>query len=151
MDFYESIFQYDLKVQNKITERLNSFLKSINLLKKVSSMNKSNIEDFKYRNITSVIEEINSSNIFKNKLLNNQKNNLIQRLKKNNKNKKNTKFYIYAKDLSQDSQNLDIIEIQSTLSKKELPNESNVPKDKTKLDLENCFHQKSINYKKNKK
>ena len=36
MDFYDSLFQYDLEVQNKLTERINSFIKSINVMKNES-------------------------------------------------------------------------------------------------------------------
>ena len=33
MDFYDSIFQYDLEIENKIMKRLDKFLKLVNILK----------------------------------------------------------------------------------------------------------------------
>ena len=142
MDFYDSIFQYDLEVQNKITERLNSFFKSINLLKNESLINQPNNKESKYKHIQYVINEINSSNKFKTKLLLNQKKQLLLRMNNKNKNKINSKYYIYAKDMNKDNQKMDIIQIENTLNKKE----SNSDKYKQELELDDCFNQKKIYY-----
>ena len=104
MDFYDSIFQYDLEVQNKLTERLNTFFKSINLLKNESLINHPNNTESKYKHIHDIINEMNSSNKFKSKLLLNQKKQLLLRMNNKNKNKLNSKYYIYAKDMNKDNQ-----------------------------------------------
>ena len=137
MDFYDSLFQYDLEVQNKLTERLNSFIKSINLLRNESQLNFPNNKNNKYKHINTLIEEINSSNKFKNKLLLNQKKNLL--FKMNNKNKINSKYYIYAKDMNQNNQKMDIIEIQNGINKEPL-----ISRIKPQLELSKCFKQNSI-------
>ena len=137
MDFYDSLFQYDLEVQNKLTERLNLFIKSINLLRNESQLNLSNNQNSKYKHINTLIEEINSSNKFKNKLLLNQKRNLL--FKMNNKNKINSKYYIYAKDMNQDNQKMDIIEIENGANKQPL-----ISRVKPQLELSKCFKQNSI-------
>ena len=137
MDFYDSLFQYDLEVQNKLTERLNSFIKSINLLRNESQLNLSNIKNNKYKHINTLIEEINSSNKFKNKLLVNQKKNLL--FKMNNKNKINSKYYIYAKDMNKDNQKMDIIEIENGTNREPL-----MPRVKPQLELSKCFKQNTI-------
>lgn len=137
MDFYDSLFQYDLEVQNKLTERLNSFIKSINLLRNESQLNLSNIKNNKYKHINTLIEEINSSNKFKNKLLLNQKKNLL--FKMNNKNKINSKYYIYAKDMNKDNQKMDIIEIENGTNREPL-----MPRVKPQLELSKCFKQNTI-------
>ena len=137
MDFYDSLFQYDLEVQNKLTERLNLFIKSINLLRNESQLNLSNHQNSKYKHINTLIEEINSSNKFKNKLLLNQKRNLL--FKMNNKNKINSKYYIYAKDMNQDNQKIDIIEIENGANKQPL-----ISRVKPQLELSKCFKQNSI-------
>ena len=137
MDFYDSLFQYDLEVQNKLTERLNLFIKSINLLRNESQLNLSNHQNSKYKHINTLIEEINSSNKFKNKLLLNQKRNLL--FKMNNKNKINSKYYIYAKDMNQDNQKMDIIEIENGANKQPL-----ISRVKPQLELSKCFKQNSI-------
>ena len=142
MDFYDSIFQYDLEVQNKITERLNSFFKSINLLKNESLINQPNNKESKYKNIQYVINEINSSDKFKSKLILNQKKQLLLRMNNKNKSKINSKYYIYAKDMNKDNQKMDIIQIENTLNKKE----SNSDKFKQELELDDCFNQKKIYY-----
>ena len=142
MDFYDSIFQYDLEVQNKLTERLNSFFKSINLLKNESLINQPNNKESKYKHIQYVINEINSSNKFKTKLLLNQKKQLLLRMNNKNKNKINSKYYIYAKDMNKDNQKMDIIQIENTLNKKE----SNSDKFKQELEFEGLFNQKKIYY-----
>ena len=67
MDFYDSIFQYDLEIENKITKRLDKFLKLVNTLKNENPLNISNSGDFKYNHITNIFEEIKTSNKFKNK------------------------------------------------------------------------------------
>ena len=142
MDFYDSIFQYDLEVQNKLTERLNTFFKSINLLKNESLINHPNNTESKYKHIHDIINEMNSSNKFKSKLLLNQKKQLLLRMNNKNKNKLNSKYYIYAKDMNKDNQKMDIIEIENSLNKKE----SNIDKFKQQLELEKCFNQKTIYY-----
>ena len=75
MDFYDSIYQYDLEMENKITNRLNNFLKYINILKSENPLNISNIGDTKYNHITEILEEIENSSKFKNRLLLNKKKN----------------------------------------------------------------------------
>lgn len=137
MDFYDSLFQYDLEVQNKLTERLNTFIKSINLLRNESQLNLSNNKNIKYKHINTLIEEINSSNKFKNKLLLNQKKNLLFKI--NNKSKINSKYYIYAKDMNQDNQKMDIIEIKNGTNK-----EPFLSRLKPQLELSNCFKQNNI-------
>jgi len=137
MDFYDSLFQYDLEVQNKLTERLNTFIKSISLLRNESQLNLSNNKNSKYNHINTLIEEINSSNKFKNKILINQKKNLL--FKMNNKNKINSKYYIYAKDMNQDNKKMDIIEIENGTNK-----ESLISRIKPQLELSKCFKQNNI-------
>jgi hypothetical protein len=146
MDFYDSIYQYDLEVQNKIEERINLFIKSINLLKNESIIKHPNIKDSKYRHINNLIDEINTSNKFKQKLILNQKRNLLLRM--NNKNKINSKYYIYAKDMNQDNKKMDIIEIENTNNQREFTIESKI-EEQPNLELEKCFNQRKINYDKN--
>ena len=146
MDFYDSIYQYDLEVQNKIEERINSFIKSINLLKNESIIKYPNTKDSKYKHINNLIDEINTSNKFKQKLKSNQKKNLLLRM--NNKNKINSKYYIYAKDMNQDNQKIDIIEIENTLNQRESGIEPK-KEEQPYLELEKCFNQQKINYDKN--
>ena len=141
MDFYDTILQYDFEVQNKISERLNEFLKFINLIKNNYVINQYNNKNSNYKHITNLIEEINDSNKFKKILFLNNKKNILLRM--SNKNKTNTKYYIYAKDSSQDSQRIDINDIENTIYKKE----SNIDlKINSKLKLENFNNQKIINY-----
>ena len=149
MDFYDSIFQYDLEIQNKLTERLNTFFKSINLLKNESLIIQPNNTESKYKHINYVINEINSSQKFKSKLLLNLKKQLLLRMnnKTKNKNKINSKYYIYAKDMNKDNKNIDIIEIENNVNKKE--SNINIDKFKHGLQLKNCFYQKSIYYEQN--
>ena len=144
MDFYDSLLQYDLEVQNKLTERINIFIKSISLLKKESLINHPNVKDPKYKHINILLDEINTSNKFKNTLLLNHKKNLLIRM--NNKNKINSKYYIYAKDMNQDNQKMDIIEIENTKHKWDSNVESKSTKIKPYLELEKGFNQKKINY-----
>ena len=106
MDFYDSIFQYDLEIENKITKRLDKFLKLINTLKNENPLNISHTGDFKYNHITNIFEEIKSSTKFKNKLFANKKKNLLLRM--NNKTKVNSKYYIYAKNMSQNDHKIAI-------------------------------------------
>jgi hypothetical protein len=146
MDFYDSIYQYDLEVQNKIEERINLFIKSINLLKNESIIKHPNIKDSKYKHINNLIDEINTSNKFKQKLILNQKRNLLLRM--NNKNKINSKYYIYAKDMNQDNKKMDIIEIENTNNQREFTIESKI-EEQPNLELEKCFNQRKINYDKN--
>ena len=146
MDFYDSIYQYDLEVQNKIEERINLFIKSINLLKNESIIKHPNIKDLKYKHINNLIDEINTSNKFKQKLILNQKRNLLLRM--NNKNKINSKYYIYAKDMNQDNKKMDIIEIENTNNQREFTIESKI-EEQPNLELEKCFNQRKINYDKN--
>jgi hypothetical protein len=146
MDFYDSIYQYDLEVQNKIEERINLFIKSINLLKNESIIKHPNIKDSKYKHINNLIDEINTSNKFKQKLILNQKRNLLLRM--NNKNKINSKYYIYAKDMNQDNKKMDIIEIENTNNQREFTIESKI-EEQPNLEFEKCFNQRNINYDKN--
>ena len=148
MDFYDSLFQYDLEIQNKLTERINTFIKSINLLKNESLISHPNIKDSKYKHIDILIDEINTSNKFKTKLILNQKKQLLFRM--NNKSKINSKYYIYAKDMNKDNQKIDIIQVNNPLLKKESNKESNFPIIKKELDLEKCFNQKRIYFEKSK-
>ena len=144
MDFYDSLFQYDLEIQNKLTERLNKFFKSINLLKNESLINQSHTTDSKYKHIHYLIDEINASNKFKNKLLLNQKKQLLLRM--NNKSKINSKYYIYAKDMNQDNKKMDIIQIENYVTKREQYIEQ---EHKKEFEFENCFNQQKINYDQN--
>ena len=150
MDFYDSLFQYDLEIQNKLTERLNSFIKSISLLKNESIINQPNNKDPKYKQINILIDEINTSNIFKTKLILNQKRQLLLRMNNKNKNKINSKYYIYAKDMNKDNQKIDIIQIDNTLLKKELNKEQNFTKIQKNLELDKFFNQKKIYFEKSK-
>ena len=77
MDFYDSIFQYDLEIENKITKRLNKFLKFINILKNENPLNLSNTGEIKYNHINDILEEIKTSNKFKNRLFINKKKKFI--------------------------------------------------------------------------
>ena len=150
MDFYDSLFQYDLEIQNKLTERINTFIKSINLLKNESLINQPNNKDSKYKHINILIDEINTSNKFKTKLILNQKKQLLFRMNNKNKSKINSKYYIYAKDMNKDNQKIDIIQIDNTLLKKESNKEENFPTIKKELELEKCFNQKRIYFEKSK-
>ena len=71
----------------------------------------------------------------------------------NNKNKSkiNSKYYIYAKDMDQENQKIDIIQIENALAKKDLSLEQNFPKNIPKLKFGNCFNQKNIFYENDKK
>ena len=142
MDFYDSIFQYDLEIENKITKRLNNFLKFINLLKNENPLNISNTGEMKYNHITDILEEIKNSTKFKSKLFINKKKNLLLRI--NNKTKVNSKYYIYAKNMSQNNHKMDIIEVKNNLSKKEESLESNDLKREKDNNIIKIFNQKNI-------
>ena len=142
MDFYDSIFQYDLEIENKITKRLNNFLKLINLLKNENPLNISNIGEMKYNHITDILEEIKNSTKFKSKLFINKKKNLLLRM--NNKTKVNSKYYIYAKNMSQNNHKMDIIEVKNNLSKKNESLESNDLKREKDNNIIKIFNQKNI-------
>ena len=142
MDFYDSIFQYDLEIENKITKRLNNFLKLINLLKNENPLNISNIGEMKYNHITDILEEIKNSTKFKSKLFINKKKNLLLRM--NNKTKVNSKYYIYAKNMSQNNHKMDIIEVKNNLSKKDESLESNGLKREKDDNIIKIFNQKNI-------
>ena len=142
MDFYDSIFQYDLEIENKITKRLNNFLKFINLLKNENPLNISNTGEMKYNHITDILEEIKNSTKFKSKLFINKKKNLLLRM--NNKTKVNSKYYIYAKNMSQNNHKMDIIEVKNNLSKKEESLESNDLKREKDNNIIKIFNQKNI-------
>jgi len=142
MDFYDSIFQYDLEIENKITKRLNNFLKLINLLKNENPLNISNTGEMKYNHITDILEEIKNSTKFKSKLFINKKKNLLLRM--NNKTKVNSKYYIYAKNMSQNNHKMDIIEVKNNLSKKEESLESNDLKREKDNNIIKIFNQKNI-------
>ena len=142
MDFYDSIFQYDLEIENKITKRLDKFLKFINILKNENLLNISNTGEMKYNHITNILEEIKSSTKFKNRLFINKKKNLLLRM--NNKTKVNSKYYIYAKNMNQNNQQMDIIEVKNNLLKKDDSLDSiNIQKEKTSKLCE-IFNQKKI-------
>ena len=142
MDFYDSIFQYDLEIENKITKRLNNFLKFINLLKNENPLNISNTGEMKYNHITDILEEIKNSTKFKSKLFINKKKNLLLRM--NNKTKVNSKYYIYAKNMSQNNHKMDIIEVKNNLSKKDESLESNDLKREKDNNIIKIFNQKNI-------
>ena len=142
MDFYDSIYQYDLEIENKITKRLNNFLKFINLLKNENPLNISNTGEMKYNHITDILEEIKNSTKFKSKLFINKKKNLLLRM--NNKTKVNSKYYIYAKNMSQNNHKMDIIEVKNNLSKKEESLESNDLKREKDNNIIKIFNQKNI-------
>ena len=142
MDFYDSIFQYDLEIENKITKRLNNFLKFINLLKNENPLNISNTGEMKYNHITDILEEIKNSTKFKSKLFINKKKNLLLRM--NNKTKVNSKYYIYAKNMSQNNHKMDIIEVKNNLSKKDESLESNGLKREKDDNIIKIFNQKNI-------
>ena len=142
MDFYDSIFQYDLEIENKITKRLNNFLKLINLLKNENPLNISNTGEMKYNHITDILEEIKNSTKFKSKLFINKKKNLLLRM--NNKTKVNSKYYIYAKNMSQNNHKMDIIEVKNNLSKKDESLESNGLKREKDDNIIKIFNQKNI-------
>ena len=142
MDFYDSIFQYDLEIENKITKRLDKFLKFINILKNENLLNISNTGEMKYNHITNILEEIKSSTKFKNRLFINKKKNLLLRM--NNKTKVNSKYYIYAKNMNQNNQQMDIIEVKNNLLKKDDSLDSiNIQKEKASKLCE-IFNQKKI-------
>ena len=142
MDFYDSIFQYDLEIENKITKRLDKFLKFINILKNENPLNISNTGEMKYNHITNILEEIKSSTKFKNRLFINKKKNLLLRM--NNKTKVNSKYYIYAKNMNQNNQQMDIIEVKNNLLKKDDSLDSiNIQKEKASKLCE-IFNQKKI-------
>ena len=143
MDFYDSIYQYDLEIENKITKRLNKFLKFINILKNENPLNISNTGDTKYTHITNILEEIKSSTKFKNRLFINKKKNLLLRM--NNKTKVNSKYYIYAKNMSQNNHKIDIIEVKNNLLKKDESLDSN-NNDQNEKSIKFCeiFNQKNI-------
>ena len=144
MDFYDSIFQYDLEIENKITKRLDQFLKLINTLKNENPLNISHTGDFKYNHITNIFEEIKSSTKFKNKLFANKKKNLLLRM--NNKTKVNSKYYIYAKNMNQNNCKMDIIEVKHNLLKKDDSLSSSSDNDQKEKICNFCetFNQKNI-------
>ena len=144
MDFYDSLLQYDFDYQNKLTNRLNAFLKCINTLKNNTSLNTKNNKNIKYKNILNLIDEINSSTKFKNKIFSNQKKHLILRM--NTKKKVNSKFYIYAKDMSQIDQKIDIIKVEDNFGKKEKSIELTSSNNKDDKQHENIFNQRQINH-----
>ena len=144
MDFYDSIFQYDLEIENKITKRLDKFLKLINTLKNENPLNISHTGDFKYNHITNIFEEIKSSTKFKNKIFANKKKNLLLRM--NNKTKVNSKYYIYAKNMNQNNCKMDIIEVKHNLLKKDDSLSSSSDNDQKEKICNFCetFNQKNI-------
>ena len=142
MDFYDSIYQYDLEMENKITKRLDKFLKFINILKNENPLNVPNTEDKKYKHISEILEEIKNSTKFKNRLFINKKKNLLLRM--NNKTKVNSKYYIYAKNMSQSNHKMDIIEVKNNILKKEESLDLNNGKNDKTLKLSEIFNQKFI-------
>ena len=143
MDFYDSIYQYDLEMENKITNRLNNFLKFVNILKNENPLNISNTGDIKYNHITEILEEIDNSSKFKNRLLQNKKKNLLLRM--NYKTKVNSKYYIYAKNMSQNNHKMDIIEVKNSALKKDYDSiDSAYFKKEKSFEIRTIFNQKSI-------
>ena len=143
MDFYDSIYQYDLEMENKITNRLNNFLKFVNILKNENPLNISNTGDIKYNHITEILEEIDNSSKFKNRLLQNKKKNLLLRM--NYKTKVNSKYYIYAKNMSQNNHKMDIIEVKNSALKKDYDSiDSAYFKKEKSFEIGTIFNQKSI-------
>ena len=143
MDFYDSIYQYDLEMENKITNRLNNFLKFVNILKNENPLNISNTGDIKYNHITEILDEIDNSSKFKNRLLQNKKKNLLLRM--NYKTKVNSKYYIYAKNMSQNNHKMDIIEVKNSALKKDYDSiDSAYFKKEKSFEIGTIFNQKSI-------
>ena len=142
MDFYDSIYQYDLEMENKITKRLDKFLNFINILKNENPLNVPNTDDKKYKHISEILEEIKNSTKFKNRLFINKKKNLLLRM--NNKTKVNSKYYIYAKNMSKNNHKIDIIEIKNNILKKEDSLDLNNGKIDKNLRLSEIFNQKYI-------
>ena len=143
MDFYDSIYQYDLEMENKITNRLNNFLKFVNILKNENPLNISNTGDIKYNHITEILDEIDNSSKFKNRLLQNKKKNLLLRM--NCKTKVNSKYYIYAKNMSQNNHKMDIIEVKNSALKKDYDSiDSAYFKKEKSFEIGTIFNQKSI-------
>ena len=145
MDFYDSIYQYDLEMENKITKRLDKFLNFINILKNENPLNVPNTDDKKYKHISEILEEIKNSTKFKNRLFINKKKNLLLRM--NNKTKVNSKYYIYAKNMSNNNHKIDIIEVKNVknnILKKEDSLDLNNGKIDKNLRLSEIFNQKYI-------
>ena len=99
MDFYESLYKYDLEIQDKISSRINTFLQNINNSKDqiVEYRNSANNNSNFSNNINQLIYEINQSNAFKSIIKNTHK----KIIKNNNKQKPINKDFIYAKDISE--------------------------------------------------
>ena len=142
MDFYDSIFQYDLEIENKITKRLNKFLRFINILKNENQLNITNTGDMKYTHITNILDEIKTSTKFKNRLFINKKKNLLLRM--SNKTKVNSKYYIYAKNMSQNNHKMDIIEVKNNLLKKDDSLDSIIAQKEKEVKFCEIFNQKII-------
>ena len=142
MDFYDSIFQYELEIEKKITKRLKKFLKFINILKNENPLNISDTGDMKYTHVTNILEEINTSTKFKNRLFINKKKNILLRM--NNKTKVNSKYYIYAKNMSQNNHKIDIIEVKNNLLKKDDSLDSIISKREKVVKFCEIFNQKNI-------
>ena len=62
----------------------------------------------------------------------------------NNKTKVNSKYYIYAKNMSQNNHKMDIIEVKNNLSKKDESLESNGLKREKDDNIIKIFNQKNI-------
>ena len=99
MDFYESLYKYELEIQEKISARLNAFLQKINnstgqIIEYQKSAN--NNPNF-LNNINQLIFEINQSNAFKSNIIN-----IHKKINQNrNKQKSINKDHIYAKTISE--------------------------------------------------
>ena len=103
MDFYESLYKYDLEIQEKITARLKTFLQNIsNSTDQIREYQKSANSNFNFlNNINQLISEINQSEAFKSKISNTHK--IINRNQKRQRSIK--KDLIYAKDISECNEN----------------------------------------------
>ena len=89
MDFYESLFKYDLEIQNKLSTRLNIFLQNIQNPNQAIEYSKTVNNIHFFNTLNQIIEEINQSNILKSKICSEM----------NQKNSK--KYIIFAKNTSE--------------------------------------------------
>ena len=89
MDFYESLFKYDLEIQNKLSTRLNIFLQNIQNPNQAIEYSKTVNNIHFFNTLNQIIEEINQSNILKSKICSEMK-------QKNSK-----KYIIFAKNTSE--------------------------------------------------
>ena len=89
MDFYESLFKYDLEIQNKLNLRLNYFLQNIQNPTQPIEISKTAYNIHFLNNLNQILEEINQSNILKTKIFSQMKQ------------KYSKKYLIFAKNISE--------------------------------------------------